>query len=115
MIIKTFTIEKPWGKFQQFTHNENSTVKIIFVNSGNSLSLQTHTNRSEYWYIISGHPSVTIGEIVKNANPGEEFNINKNEVHRLEAQNDNVQILEISYGNFDEEDIIRLDDKYDRT
>lgn len=112
--MKTLTIEKPWGKFEQFTHNEVTTVKIISVNANNLLSLQYHNHRTEFWRIISGHPLVTVGEVVKIAKPGDEFIIDKLQPHRLEAQNDNVKVLEIAYGDFDEEDIIRYEDKYGR-
>ena len=113
--MKTFIVEKPWGKFEQFTHDEVSTVKIITVNIGGSLSLQKHENRTEFWRVLSGHPLVTIADKVIHANPGEEFFIEKTEPHRLEAPDDIVQILEIAHGIFDENDIVRLEDKYGRT
>jgi mannose-6-phosphate isomerase-like protein (cupin superfamily) len=112
--MKTFTVKKPWGQFDQFTHNEISTVKILSVNSNSSLSLQYHNDRTEFWRVISGHPVITIGENKKSANPGEEFIIEKLEPHQLEAPNDDVQILEIAFGNFNEEDIVRIKDKYGR-
>jgi len=113
--MKTLTVKKPWGQFDQFTHNEITTVKILSVNSSNSLSLQYHEQRTEFWRIISGHPVVTVGENINNANPGDEFMIEKLQPHQLEALNDDVQVLEIAYGNFDEEDIVRIKDKYGRT
>lgn len=112
--MKTLTVKKPWGQFDQFTHNEISTVKILSVNHGGSLSLQDHGHRTEFWRIISGHPSVTVGEITKSANPGDEFMIEKLQLHQLEAKDDDVQVLEIAFGNFDEEDIVRIKDKYGR-
>lgn len=112
--MKTLTVKKPWGQFDQFTHNEISTVKILSVNMGGSLSLQDHGHRTEFWRIISGHPLVTVGETKKNANPGDEFTIEKLQSHQLEAMTDNVQVLEIAFGDFDEEDIVRLEDKYGR-
>ncbi len=113
--MKTLTVKKPWGQFDQFTHNEITTVKILSVNHGSSLSLQDHGQRTEFWRIISGHPLVTVGEVVHSANPGNEFIIEKLQPHQLEAQSDDVQVLEIAYGNFDEEDIVRIKDKYGRT
>jgi len=112
--MKTLTVKKPWGQFDQFTHNEISTVKIHSINPNSSLSLQYHNNRTEFWYIISGHPAVTIGEKTTNANPGDEFTVEKLERHQIEAKDDAVKFLEICYGNFDEEDIVRIKDKYGR-
>ena len=112
--MKTLIVKRPWGQFDQFTLNELTTVKIISVNKGNSLSLQYHNDRKEFWRIISGHPLVTIGETAKIANPGDEFIIKRLQQHQVEAKDDDAQILEIAFGNFDEEDIIRLRDKYGR-
>jgi len=79
------------------------------------LSLKYHNYRIDFWYILSGHPVLTIGDKKINANPGDEFMIKKLEKHRIEAKDDSVQILEISYDdNFNEDDIIRIEDKYGR-
>lgn len=114
MNMKTLIVKKPWGQFDQFTHNETTTVKTISVNPNSSLSLQHHNNREEFWKIISGHPLVTVGEITTDASPGDEFIIKKSEKHRIETKNEATQFLEISYGDFDENDIIRIEDKYGR-
>ena len=113
--MKKLTVKKPWGQFDQFTLNETTTVKILTVNPGGSLSLQTHNGRSEFWRVLSGHPVITINDKKITANPGDEFTIEKLQAHRLESHDDIVQILEIAYGNFDEEDIIRLEDNYGRS
>lgn len=113
--MKTLVVKKPWGQFDQFTRSEVVTVKVLFINPHNSLSLQYHNHRDEFWRVLSGHPILTIGENKINAKPGDEFRISKLEKHRMEATDDFVQILEISYDdNFDEEDIVRLEDKYGR-
>lgn len=112
--MKTLIIKKPWGQFNQFTHNEATTVKIITVNPNSSLSLQYHSNRIEFWYIISGHPIVIIGGKKINAKPGDEFIVNKLEKHQVETKNESTQFLEICHGNFDENDIVRIKDKYGR-
>jgi mannose-6-phosphate isomerase-like protein (cupin superfamily) len=112
--MKTLIVKKPWGQFDQFTHNEPSTVKVLSVNPNTSLSLQYHKNREEFWRVLSGHPILTIGDNKINAKPGDEFMIKKMQQHRVEAQDNAVQILEISFGDFDEEDIVRLEDKYGR-
>ena len=113
--MKTLTVKKPWGQFDQFTHNEMTTVKVISVNPGGSLSLQYHNRRTEFWRVLLGRPILTIGGKKINAKPGDEFIIAKKELHRIEAKIDAVQLLEISYGDFDENDIVRLEDKYGRT
>jgi len=112
--MEPLTTKRPWGSFTRFTNNELSTVKLIFVNKGEELSLQYHSKREEFWRVISGTPKVTIGEEVKEGNPGDDFHVDIGVKHRISAPNDDVLILEISKGEFDEDDIVRLEDKYNR-
>lgn len=106
--------ERPWGSFRQFTSNEISTVKILRVKAGQKLSLQYHTKREEFWVVLSGNPSITIGEETKTANPQDEFFITQESVHRIAAPENDVEILEIAFGEFDENDIVRIEDAYGR-
>ena len=112
--IEPFTENRPWGWFREFAKNEKLTVKIIFVNRGEELSLQKHEKRSEFWRVLSGNPEILIGENTFNARPGDEFEIKAGETHRISAQDADAEILEVAVGEFDEEDIVRLEDKYGR-
>lgn len=112
--MKSETIIRPWGSFIQFTHNETSTVKIIIVKPGEELSLQYHTKRKEFWRILSGNPIVTIGEEKIHATTGQEFVISEKVQHRINGGETGTEILEISTGTFDEDDIIRIEDRYGR-
>ncbi|MFZ2049255.1 MAG: phosphomannose isomerase type II C-terminal cupin domain [Minisyncoccia bacterium] len=109
-----FTVEKPWGEFREFTLDEKVTVKLIKVNKGESLSLQEHHKRSEFWKILKGTPEVTDGDVVTQAKIGDEFSVPAGVAHRISAPHDEVEFLEISHGEFDENDIERLEDKYGR-
>ena len=112
--MKKYTEERPWGKFERFTDNEESTVKIITVNAGEEFSLQYHKNRDEFWRILEGEASVVVGEKKISAKQGDEFYIKAGDHHRLRALLGPVVFLEISFGRFDENDIVRLEDKYGR-
>jgi len=114
MDLKPSTTEKPWGNFRQFTHNENSTVKIITVNPNEELSLQSHAKRSEFWKVIKGSGIVQIGETKHEAKEGDEYNIKVEDKHRISAGILGIEILEVATGEFDEEDITRYEDKYGR-
>lgn len=105
-------VTKPWGSYNLFSKNEKTTVKVISVKSGHRTSLQFHKYRDEKWFVIKG---IGIAELVTkhDLNPGDELVIPKTKPHRLEAVTDLI-ILEISYGKFDESDIVRLDDDYSR-
>lgn len=108
------TEERPWGSFRTFAKNEKVTVKVLFVNKGEGFSLQKHSKRSEFWRVLSGNPEITIGSQIITAKVGDEFEILPETNHRVIASAENVSILEISRGEFDENDIIRIEDKYGR-
>jgi len=105
---------RPWGAFERFTLNENTTVKIITVSPEEEFSLQTHEHRSEFWRILNGDGTVIIGDIQSEANAGDEFFIPQGSKHRAHAGPDGLTFLEIAFGEFDENDITRLEDKYGR-
>jgi mannose-6-phosphate isomerase-like protein (cupin superfamily) len=106
--------KRPWGEFRLFSKNETTTVKLISVDAEKSLSLQYHNQRSEFWRVISGHPTIIVGDKIVSATPGDEFFIPEKTPHRIRTTDGPAQILEISFGQFDEEDIVRLEDEYGR-
>jgi len=106
---------KPWGKFIEFTHEKLCTVKILTINSEEAFSLQHHEKRDEFWYIISGNGTIKIGGDRSPIVVGGNYFIKKGINHRIEAGSAPVIVLEISFGEFDEGDIVRLKDKYGRT
>ncbi len=112
--MKSITHTRPWGSFIEFTKNKPSTVKILTINKGEEFSLQFHKNREEFWRVLSGAPTIIIGDEEFTAEEGEEFMVDKGKKHRISAKDTEVQILEISFGEFDEDDIIRIEDKYGR-
>lgn len=107
--------DRPWGSFDQFDQNTSSTVKIIRVKPGECTSLQDHHKRQEFWYIVSGDGQLIIGEDTCVAVVGEHFVVPLGVQHRIQAGTTELVLLEISTGNFDEKDIERLEDKYNRT
>lgn len=103
-----------WGYFDTYIQNKPCTVKMLVVNPHEALSLQYHHYRDEYWILIEGHPHIKIRDREYFPEPGAEFSIGREEVHRIVARHDLVRIIEISTGHFDEKDIVRLEDKYGR-
>ena len=112
--MKKYTEKRPWGKFEQFCLNEKVTVKIITVSPNSKLSLQYHNGRDEFWRVIGGTGKVVIGEKILEAKIGDEFFISKKTKHRILSGENTLEIMEISFGKFDENDIVRLEDEYDR-
>ncbi len=114
MAIKKYSENRPWGGFERFTLNELSTVKLITVNPGESLSLQYHQNREEFWRVIKGAPLVVIDGVETSAKEGDEFFVQKGKAHQLRGGPSGGVILEIALGEFREEDEVRVSDKYGR-
>lgn len=111
---KKWKVEKPWGNFEQFTENELVTVKILTVKPQESLSLQYHHKREEFWKVLSGRGEIRIGDSVFAGKEGDEYFIGRGQKHRLSTKKEEIKILEISFGDFEETDIVRLKDKYNR-
>ena len=73
---------RPWGEFERFTLNEATTVKIITVHADEEFSLQTHAARDEFWRIIQGSGTLTIGEKTIEATGGDAFYLSRGTKHR---------------------------------
>jgi len=109
--------ERPWGRFRRLVHNEPCTVKVITVQPGQRLSLQSHRRRSELWVFLDPGGVVEIdGEEWRPAVDDTVF-IPCGSRHRLAAASDAtapVRVVEMGFGDFDEDDIVRYDDQYGR-
>lgn len=109
--------ERPWGHFKTYMSNRKFTVKDIVVKPGQSLSLQSHRHRDEFWAWIDGPaPRITIGNTSFYMEAGREYAIPRGTKHRIENPHSSgsLTILEVAHGRFDENDIIRYEDKYGR-
>lgn len=107
--------ERPWGRFRRYTLNEGSTVKIITIEPGHTLSEQRHRQRAELWVVLDDGVEITIGDAVVTASAGDEFFVPVGERHRMGSASDRpCRVLEIAFGHFDEDDIERLSDDYGR-
>jgi mannose-6-phosphate isomerase len=106
--------ERPWGRFRQYTHNEPTTVKLITVEAGHRLSLQRHRSRDELWVVLDDGLEIQIGDDVVTAVAGQEFFIPRGTLHRVGAGRGTGRFVEICFGDFDEDDIERVEDAYGR-
>lgn len=108
-------VDRPWGSFKQFAFNRDCTVSLMTVRPGQRLSLQSHTARAELWIVIDDGAVVHVGEDERAYKAGDEIWIPANEKHRLSCQGDKpVRVLEVAFGNWQQDDIKRYADDYAR-
>ncbi len=112
--LLTLQEERPWGYFRQFCENSSVTVKLIIVKPSEILSLQSHTKRSEFWRVLEGSGQAEIDGKMQSLKIADELIVPVKTKHRLRAGINGLEILEISFGEFSENDIIRYEDKYGR-
>lgn len=113
-LLHLYHEDRPWGSFDRLTQNEPSTVKILRVSPGMRFSLQTHAHRSESWLVLSGEGVATVGDVEHKIGVGDTIEIPIGTAHRLTAGASELVVLEIAKGNFDENDIQRVEDDFGR-
>lgn len=108
--------ERPWGKFEILLDESYTKVKKITVYPGGVLSYQFHHNRSELWVIVQGEAIVKLNDVEHKKTYGETVSIAELDKHnvRNEGESDLVFIEVQTGGYFGEDDIVRIEDKYDR-
>jgi len=109
---------RPWGEFYGWNKGPGWYLKTIHIKPKKRLSLQYHNQRSEYWMLVEGDATATTGtagdsltqhKMIKN----ELFHVPLGTVHRLESHKGGT-IVEIAMGEFDENDIVRIEDDFGR-
>ena len=109
---------RPWGVYYGWDNGQGWNLKTVYVNPGKRLSLQYHHGRSEHWMLVDGDAIATIrnpsgSEEKYPLRLGESFRVGKGTVHRLESKRGGV-IVEVALGDFDEDDIVRIEDDHGR-
>jgi len=107
---------RPWGYYDSIDVGNGFQAKRISVKPGAKLSLQKHQHRAEHWVVVSGIAKITCGSKIFKLEKNQSTYIPKGEIHRLENEESiELEIIEIQTGNYlGEDDIIRLDDEYQR-
>lgn len=108
-------VHRPWGSFRQYAFNQDCTVSLMTVKPGERLSLQSHTGRAELWIVLDEGAQVQVGEEIRTHHAGDEIWIRANEKHRLSCVGaEPVRVLEVAFGNWQQDDITRYEDDYQR-
>jgi len=109
-------VYRPWGYYQTIDAGDRYQVKRISVKPGASLSLQKHHHRSEHWVVVRGAADVTIGDERKLVHENESIYLPIGCVHRLSNPGlISLELIEVQTGSYlGEDDIVRLEDRYNR-
>jgi len=135
---------RPWGHYGLYSENEVCTCKILFIAKDEMLSMQYHFKRDQFYFVLDDnfiiqYSSIPVPkEILENqdeqqrfkdlelflednlithqANEGDMFGFHRQVVHRATyvGSNEYGKILDLAFGENDEDDIVRIADKYGR-
>ena len=110
---------RPWGHFEILYSDEHNWLKRLTIFPGQSLSLQIHRHRDEYWVTYDDNVRVTTGwdETLNDyiLFPNQVVFVPAGQIHRIRNTGQTVvRVIEWATGQPDEADIVRLDDDYGR-
>lgn len=108
--------ERPWGKYYVLADEPNYKLKRIEVNPGQRLSYQYHHKRQEQWTVVEGEATVVLDGVDNVVKYGESIFIPLGAKHRIENRTDKMLVfIEVQTGTyFGEDDIVRVEDDYNR-
>lgn len=108
--------ERPWGRFEILRDEVHFKSKVIRVDAGQQLSLQSHTRREEHWVVVKGTGEVVVNEEVIPVAAGSYVKIPLGAKHRMRNNSkESLEFIEVQLGSyFGEDDITRYQDDYNR-
>lgn len=108
--------ERPWGKYYVLADEPNFKLKRIEVLPDQRLSYQYHFKRQEAWTIVQGTAKITLDGVDKLYKYGETVIIPLGTKHRVKnVGKDLLVFIEVQTGTyFGEDDIVRIEDDYER-
>ncbi|WP_086643427.1 mannose-1-phosphate guanylyltransferase/mannose-6-phosphate isomerase [Acetobacter sp. DsW_063] len=108
---------RPWGFYESLIQNDRFQVKRIVVQPGQKLSLQKHFHRAEHWVVVGGVALVTRDEDKVLVRENESIYLPQGCIHRMENPGKiPLTLIEVQTGSYlGEDDIVRIEDSYNRT
>lgn len=115
MTTRPRIMERPWGRYREYARNEPCTVWIVEMKPGEQGSLQSHENFDELWIMLTDGGEVQFGDEIKETHAGDEIFIPRQTKHRLANHGETLfRMLEVAYGDVQDDDKVRYEDKYGR-
>lgn len=109
------TVEKPWGSYLVLWRGPDALLKRLMLRKGGAISYQYHLKRKEVWTVVSGIGLLTLDGAERLLTIGQTVVIEREQRHSVEATSAELVIYELQVGECDEDDIVRISDKYGRT
>ncbi len=109
-------VYRPWGSYESMDMADRFQVKRITVKPGQKLSLQKHHHRAEHWVVVRGTALIVNGDKEMLLSEDQSTYIPIGNVHRLSNPGKiPLELIEVQTGPYlGEDDIVRLEDVYDR-
>lgn len=109
------TETRPWGRFVVLYEDESTWLKELYIAPGQSLSLQYHRHRDEYWRAMDWGLKGEKAGVSYTLDPNKLFYVPARYTHRITNPCAvEIGLLEWAVGIPHEDDIVRLADNYGR-
>ena len=109
---------KPWGSYEVLYEDITCKVKKLIIKPSQSLSLQYHYKRQEHWVCVAGTGEVFVNGQAGTIHPHDALFVQYHVTHQLAnpSTTEDLVIIETQVGEyFGEDDIVRLEDPYNRS
>lgn len=108
---------RPWGNYYKLFQDPGVWVKRVEVKVESRLSLQKHGKRSEKWIVVKGTGLAEVNGKTYDIAPGSVIDVPLGANHRIGNTGDEELVfIEVATGDYlGEDDIIRIEDDYNRS
>ena len=107
---------RPWGKFENLLDTTECKVKVITIKPNAAPSYQYHFKREEIWVVLQGTGELKPDGIVSQVDADSIIHVEFESKHQIRnVGKDDLIFIEVQRGTyFGEDDIVRLEDDYER-
>ncbi len=115
--MKAKIVTKPWGREEILIISPKYVMKKIVIESGKRLSLQYHEKKEETVFVHKGTLIVWKSENfydMVTLCPGEVYHVYPGDVHRFGCPENVDECVLIECSTTELEDVVRLEDDYNR-
>lgn len=111
-------VDKPWGYEVIWANSDRIAGKMLYIRKGHRLSLQYHNKKEEAIYVMQGNLVLVTAEKDTGKQTeqvlaqGSSHHIFPGDIHRFEARESDVVLVEVSTPEL--YDVVRIEDDYKR-